>query len=69
VFRNAIPLPGDARIQAHHFRDAGYHTGYIGKWQLADTDPVPPEQRGGYEYWLGANLLEFIADGRSRCGA
>ncbi|TDD72601.1 arylsulfatase [Jiangella aurantiaca] len=62
VFRNAIPLPGDARTLAHHFRDAGYRTGYIGKWHLADTEPVPPEQRGGYEHWLGANLLEFTSD-------
>ena len=30
-YRNAIPLPDDARTLAHHFGDAGYDTGYIGK--------------------------------------
>ncbi len=65
VYRNGIPLPPDARTLAHHFRDAGYRTGYIGKWHLADDQhagAVPPEQRGGYEYWLAANLLEFVSD-------
>ncbi|MCG5218174.1 sulfatase-like hydrolase/transferase [Streptosporangium soli] len=62
VYRNDIPLPPDARTLAHHFGEAGYATGYIGKWHLADKDPVPPEQRGGYDFWLGANLLEFTSD-------
>ena len=61
-FRNAIPLPQDAHTLAHYFRDAGYTTGYIGKWHLANTDPVPQVERGGYEYWLAANLLEFTSD-------
>jgi arylsulfatase A-like enzyme len=50
---------------AHYFRQAGYETGYIGKWHLADDrshGPVRPEQRGGYEYWLASNLLEFTSD-------
>src|SRR5919202_691479 len=29
-FRNGIPLPEGAKTLAHHFREAGYHTGYIG---------------------------------------
>ncbi len=61
-FRNGIPLPPAARTLAHHFGAAGYATGYIGKWHLAADEPVPVEQRGGYEYWLGANLLEFCSD-------
>ena len=60
--RNGIPLPGDAKTLAHHFREAGYRTGYIGKWHLADQEPVPEDQRGGYEDWLGSNLLEFPSD-------
>src|SRR4051794_30863917 len=48
-FRNGIPLPSDARTVAHHFRDAGYDTAYIGKWHLASDDPVAPNQRGGYD--------------------
>lgn len=62
VFRNALPLPADTRTLADHFGAAGYRTGYIGKWHLAGAEPVPPEQRGGYGSWLGANLLEFSSD-------
>jgi arylsulfatase A-like enzyme len=61
-FRNGIPLPNTERTLAHHFREAGYTTGYIGKWHLADEDPVPEPQRGGYEYWLASNVLEFTSD-------
>jgi arylsulfatase A-like enzyme len=62
VHRNGIPLPDDATTLAHHFGAAGYATGYIGKWHLASEDPVPRGQRGGYDFWLGANLLEFTSD-------
>ncbi len=61
-FKNSIPLPADSKTLAHHFSDAGYATGYIGKWHLADQEPVPEDQRGGYDYWLGSNLLEFTSD-------
>jgi choline-sulfatase len=64
VYRNGIVLPTDVPTLAHHFRDAGYETAYIGKWHLAGTEaePVPPELRGGYEHWLGADVVEFISD-------
>ena len=62
VFRNGIVLPSDARTLAHCFGEAGYHTAYIGKWHLADQDPVPESQQGGYGYWLGANVLEFTSE-------
>lgn len=61
-YRNGIPLPPDSRTLAHYYRDAGYRTGYIGKWHLAGEEPVPESGRGGYEYWLGANVLEFSSD-------
>jgi len=61
VFRNGLPLPGDMRTLAHYFGDAGYRTAYIGKWHLAKGDPVPRELQGGYEYWLGANVLEHTS--------
>ncbi|MCL4506503.1 MAG: sulfatase-like hydrolase/transferase [Chloroflexi bacterium] len=61
-FRNGIALPQSSRTLAHNFNEAGYQTAYIGKWHLADTDPVPAEQRGGYQYWLGANALEFTSE-------
>lgn len=65
VFRNGLRLPRDTPTLARAFRDAGYATGYIGKWHLAGgrtVNPVPEEDRAGYEYWLAANLLEFTSD-------
>ena len=63
-FRNGIPLPDDSQTLAHYFAQAGYHTGYIGKWHLADTGPgaVPADKRFGYQYWLASNVLEFTSD-------
>lgn len=59
---NGIPLPEGSRTLAHEFREAGYRTGYIGKWHLAGEEPVTEPKRGGYEYWLGSELLEFTSD-------
>ena len=62
--RNSDALPQGLGM-AHYFNQAGYETSYIGKWHLADKDciaAVPPEQRGGYQRWLAANLLEFVSD-------
>lgn len=64
-YRNRIPLPEDAKTLTHYFKDVGYKTAYIGKWHLSDPTVVGPtveEQRGGYEYWLAANMLEFTSD-------
>ena len=64
-FRNAIALRRDAVTLAHYFGEAGYDTGYIGKWHLAEHDisgAVPEEQRGGYDYWLASNILEFTSE-------
>jgi arylsulfatase A-like enzyme len=62
VHRNGIALPPDQKTLAHYFNEAGYHTGYIGKWHLADRDPVPEDQQGGYQYWLASNVLEFTSE-------
>ena len=61
-YRNGIPLPPELPTLAHHFRDAGYATGYIGKWHLASDNPVPPGEQGGYETWLASNTLEFTSE-------
>jgi arylsulfatase A-like enzyme len=61
-YKNGIPLPPTTQTLAHYFRGAGYQTGYIGKWHLADNEPVAEPKRGGYEYWLASNLLEFSSD-------
>lgn len=59
---NGIPLDPALPTLATWFNDAGYHTGYIGKWHLASGDPVRAEERGGYATWLAANTLEFTSD-------
>ena len=62
VWRNGIPLRPDHVTLAKCFHAGGYTTGYIGKWHLASSDPVAEEDRGGFEYWLASNLLEFTSD-------
>jgi arylsulfatase A-like enzyme len=59
---NGIPLNPELPTLATWFGEAGYRTGYIGKWHLAAEDPVPSGQRGGYQDWLAANTLEFTSD-------
>lgn len=64
-YRNGIPLREEETTLAKLFSGAGYRTAYIGKWHLADVSvagPVRPEQRGGYDYWMAANLLEYTSD-------
>jgi arylsulfatase A-like enzyme len=58
-------LPTDAKTLAHYFSEAGYDTGYIGKWHLADEEPVPESKRGGYGHWLASNILEFTSEAYS----
>ena len=60
------PLPAGARTIAHELKERGYATAFFGKWHLAPRDPaaplvgevhakiiVPPEVRGGFEFWEG----------------
>jgi len=69
-FSNGCGLPEDMPTMAQCFNEAGYHTGYIGKWHLGGGIPhskqdggvVPKEKRGGYKEWLGAESLEFSVD-------
>lgn len=68
VWGNSQPIdPGLFPVtMAKLFRDAGYHTGYIGKWHINGTgagkdQAVPEEKRLGYQYWLAANVLEFCS--------
>ena len=72
-WRNGIALPTDRRrfpTLASCFNDAGYRTGYIGKWHLAGREglagekrgPVKASHRGGYQDWLAAEALEFSVD-------
>lgn len=61
-FKNELPLPAGETTLGHLFRSAGYQTAYLGKWHLGSRDPVPAEERGGYDYWLAANMLEFTSE-------
>ncbi|QYM80043.1 sulfatase-like hydrolase/transferase [Horticoccus luteus] len=60
------PLPGGARTAAHVFGEAGYGTGFFGKWHLSERDRtaplvgeaharsvVPAARRGGFAFWEG----------------
>lgn len=61
-FHNGTLLPKDCKTMADYFNEAGYFTGYIGKWHLAEgRHAVKKEQRGGYQWWLGANSLEHTS--------
>ncbi len=62
VWRNGLALDPALPTLATHFNEAGYATGYIGKWHLANEEPVSAARRGGYRYWLGSNALEFTSD-------
>ena len=44
-------------------RDAGYRTGYIGKWHLGRRASRCRRSRAAAtQHWLGANILEFTSD-------
>lgn len=60
------PLPAQAQTIAHDMTERGYATAFFGKWHLAARDAevplvgethakmiVPPEARGGFEFWEG----------------
>ncbi|RTE53932.1 DUF4976 domain-containing protein [Arenibacter aquaticus] len=51
---NDLHLPDESVTLAELFKDAGYKTGYIGKWHLDGMgrfDYTPPERRQGFDYW------------------
>ncbi len=70
VYINGRPFPNHLPSLASYFNEAGYNTGYIGKWHLGGTPfssdrdkqiPVPEKYQGDYKYWLGCDLLEFTS--------
>jgi arylsulfatase A-like enzyme len=68
VWRNGLPIPLDRPTMASCFNEAGYHTGYIGKWHLGGeagclrkgpSTPIKTSHRGGYKQWLAVEGLEL----------
>jgi arylsulfatase A-like enzyme len=62
VFLNDVPLAPDAVTIAKVLRNAGYDTGYIGKWHLngdGRSTFIPRERRQGFDYW---KVLECTHD-------
>jgi arylsulfatase A-like enzyme len=62
VLYNDRPLRNEALSLAEIYKDAGYATGYIGKWHIngqasdekqfaARNRAVPPGRRQGFDYW------------------
>ena len=62
LFYNDKPLPNEALTMAEIYKEAGYQTGYIGKWHLnghavgedpfsARDQPIPEDRRQGFDYW------------------
>ncbi|MEE9404909.1 MAG: sulfatase-like hydrolase/transferase [Algisphaera sp.] len=58
-----MPLSSDLPSLARCFNDAGYHTGYFGKFHLGHTHGAVEEpDRAGYDEWFASNLLEATSD-------
>ena len=56
---NDAPLPDEEVTIAETAREAGYRTGFVGKWHLEGGKRMPgfvaPERRQGFEFWA-ANI-------------
>src|SRR5665811_1210577 len=68
VFTNNIQLPPDMPSMGKMLGEAGYSTGYIGKWHLAGEPAlegfVPPgRMRHGFDYWAVHNCSHQYWDG------
>lgn len=64
VTYNGPGLKSDAPKLAECFKAGGYRTGYIGKWHLSEgtgDGAVPPENRVGWDDWLGGNCIELVS--------
>lgn len=65
---NDLPLPPDDASWGNVLRNAGYRTGYIGKWHLdgvpRDRFTPPGERRHGFDYWAAWNCSHAYFNAR-----
>jgi len=65
---NDVPLPPDDASWGNVLRDAGYRTGYIGKWHLdgvpRDRFTPPGGRRHGFDYWAAWNCSHAYFNAR-----
>ena len=62
IFHNDKPLRLEVTTIAEVYRDAGYQTGYIGKWHVDGQGResfIPRERRQGFDFW---KVLECTHD-------
>jgi len=65
VFLNDVYLRSDVVSIAEMFNEAGYETGYIGKWHLdghGRTNFTPPERRQGFQFWKAVECTHRYND-------
>jgi arylsulfatase A-like enzyme len=56
LYLNDLALTTDHRSIAHCLNDAGYGTGYIGKWHIdgqGRSEFTPEDRRQGFRFWRG----------------
>ena len=57
VYKTPEPLDPSIPVITAPFKEAGYHTAWVGKWHLDGSNHVhhyiPPERRGGFDYFMG----------------
>ena len=62
---NDLHLPEQHVTMAELFKEAGYQTGYIGKWHLdgmGRSAYTPPERRQGFDYWKALECSHQYTD-------
>jgi len=63
VYNNGGVIQQAPHNVANVFGEAGYRTGYVGKWHLSSARraAVPEDERAGYDHFLAADTLEFTS--------